>query len=171
MTQGNITESNGNTWQLPRWQQGEGIQPSGYSMLTLAYIGDAVYELLTRQHIVSGDIVKVKQMHQKTIGLVCAETQAALALAIEPRLTEEEKDILRRGRNAKGGHLPKNTSAPTYRLATGLEALVGYLYIQQNLAKLEDIFHILWQWEEQGEIPAISDKDKLGSDLKVSEEA
>jgi len=77
----------------------------GMNTTALAYIGDAVYELLTRQHIVSGDIAKVKQMHQKTIGLVCAETQAALALAIEPRLTEEEKDILRRGGN-RGKDLP-----------------------------------------------------------------
>lgn len=129
-------------------------------MLTLAYVGDAVYELLVRQHIVSGDMAKVKQMHQRTIQLVCAETQAALALAIEPSLTAEERDILRRGRNAKGGHLPKSTTAPTYRLATGLEALIGYLYLQQRLERLEKIFSLLWQWEGAGQIPATQNKDK-----------
>lgn len=139
-------------WQLPGWQQ-EKQQAAQYSMLTLAYIGDAVYELLVRQHTIREDMVKVKKIHQKNIHLVCAETQAALALAIEPILSDGEKDILRRGRNAKGGHLPKNTSAPTYRLATGLEALIGYLYLAQNIAKLEQIFSLLWQWEAVGEIP------------------
>lgn len=171
MTQETTREINKNQiWQLPAWQQQEGQQAGGFSMLTLAYMGDAVYELLVRQHIISGDAAKVKQMHQKTIALVCAETQAALALAIEPSLSETEKDVLRRGRNAKGGHLPKNTSAPTYRLATGLEALIGYLYLEQNLAKLEEIFSILWQWEEQGEIPAAAEKDKPGAALKETEE-
>lgn len=171
MTQEKTQGTNQNQiWQLPGWQEDGGVQTNAHAMLTLAYIGDAVYELLVRQHIIGGDAAKVKQMHQKTIALVCAETQAALALAIEPRLSETEKDVLRRGRNAKGGHLPKNTSAPTYRLATGLEALIGYLYLEQNLAKLEEIFQILWQWEAQGEIPAVSEKDKLSATPKETEE-
>lgn len=172
MTQEKTQETNQNQiWQLPGWQDDGGMQTNAHAMLTLAYIGDAVYELLVRQHIIGGDAAKVKQMHQKTIALVCAETQAALALAIEPRLSETEKDVLRRGRNAKGGHLPKNTSAPTYRLATGLEALIGYLYLEQNLAKLEEIFHILWQWEAEGEIPDAPSKDKPCVGAKKPEEA
>ncbi len=170
MTQENREGKPNHIWQLPGWRCEEERQPGEYSMLTLAYVGDAVYELLVRQHIISADVAKVKQMHQKTIGLVCAETQAALALAIEPILSKEEKDILRRGRNAKGGHLPKNTTAPTYRLATGLEALVGYLYLNQNLAKLEMIFHVLWQWAAQGEIPAALNKDKLDIGTEKIEE-
>ena len=172
MTQEKTQETNQNQiWQLPGWQDDGGMQTNAHAMLTLAYIGDAVYELLVRQHIIGGDAAKVKQMHQKTIALVCAENQAALALAIEPRLSETEKDVLRRGRNAKGGHLPKNTSAPTYRLATGLEALIGYLYLEQNLAKLEEIFHILWQWEAEGEIPDAPSKDKPCVGAKKPEEA
>ncbi len=171
LTQENREGKPNHIWQLPGWQCEEERQTGEYSMLTLAYIGDAVYELLVRQHISSADIAKVKQMHRKTIGLVCAETQAALALAIEPMLTETEKDVLRRGRNAKGGHLPKNTTAPTYRLATGLEALVGYLYLEQNLAKLTEIFTLLWQWEAGGEIPAPSqEKDKPTPETKETEE-
>lgn len=148
-------------YQLPAWQDIVERQPQQHSVLTLAYMGDAVYELLVRQYMLTGSAVKVKQIHQKTIQLVCAETQAALALAIEPKLNEAEKDILRRGRNAKGGHLPKNTTAPTYRLATGLEALVGYLYLTQNLERLTEIFQVLWQWEAAGQIPVGIGKDKL----------
>lgn len=158
-------------WELPGWPQQSAGSAKDHSMLTLAYVGDAVYELLVRQYIISGDMFKVKQMHQRTIQLVCAETQAALALAIEPRLTETEKDILRRGRNAKGGHLPKNTTAPTYRLATGLEALVGYLYLEQELEQLENIFSLLWQWDQAGKIPAALDKDKLDAKQEEAEEA
>ena len=164
MTQGNLLEQEGqnfNCWQLPGWVKPNISSAGQYSVLTLAYVGDAVYELLVRQHMLSGDAAKVKQIHQKTIQLVCAETQAALALAIEPMLSEEEKDILRRGRNAKGGHLPKSTTAPTYRLATGLEALVGYLYLRQNQEKLREIFAVLGQWEAAKQIPAAPGKDKL----------
>ncbi len=162
MTQGYILEEKQEktyNWQVPGWLEAAQERPEQYGVLTLAYVGDAVYELLVRQHIISSDMAKVKQMHQKTIQLVCAETQAALALAIEPSLTEVEKDILRRGRNAKGGHLPKNTTAPTYRLATGMEALVGYLYLKQDLEKLAKIFAVLWQWEETGEIPVAPHKE------------
>lgn len=151
------------TWKIPGWQGAGNHSVSGHSMLTLAYVGDAVYELIVRQHIICADVAKVKQMHQKTIGLVCAETQAALALAIEPILTEAEKDVLRRGRNAKGGHLPKNTTAQTYRLATGLESLIGYLYLQQDMARLAEIFQMLWQWEAEGVVPLLPGKDKNGA--------
>lgn len=168
---GQQEQQTGNSWQLPGWPQPSAGSAKDHSMLTLAYVGDAVYELLVRQHIISGDIFKVKQMHQKTIQLVCAETQAALALAIEPGLTETEKDILRRGRNAKGGHLPKSTTAPTYRLATGLEALVGYLYLEQRLDRLEEIFSLLWQWEAAGQIPVAQTKDKPCENAVEIEEA
>lgn len=166
MTEQEQKQNKINLWTLPGWEGKEDCNPRDYSMLTLAYLGDAVYELMVRQHMINDDEAKVKKLHQKTIGLVCAETQAALAMAIDSFLTEEEKDVLRRGRNAKGGHLPKNTSAPAYRMATGLESLIGYLYLSQNMFQLEKIFNLLWQWEAQGDIPASFQESKESKEDK-----
>ena len=105
------------------------------SPLTLAYIGDAVYELYVRRKLLQ-KCQKVHSMHQLAIKRVNNMTQASLLLRVMPQLTEQEAVIAKRGRNAKGAYVPKNADVVTYRKATGLEALVGYLYLQGDEKRL-----------------------------------
>ena len=109
-----------------------GVSPydvSAYSPLELAYIGDAVYDLVIRSLVMSAGPAHTDKMHKETSSLVCAHAQAKVLKAIKPHLTDEEADIARRGRNAKSSTMAKNATAGDYRRATGLEALVGYLYL------------------------------------------
>lgn len=101
-----------------------------YSPLALAFLGDAVYEVIVRTVIVSMGNTQPAKLHQHSAHLVKAASQAALIEAILPELTEEEADVNRRGRNAKSNTHAKNASVIDYRKATGLEALVGYLYLK-----------------------------------------
>jgi ribonuclease-3 family protein len=112
--------------------------------LALAYIGDAVYELAVREHLLQGGVCKIGELHDKTVSYVRAERQSILATEIETLLSKEEKDVFRRGRNAKGGHQPSHASVGDYRRATGLEALIGYLYLKQEREQLDKIFEVLF---------------------------
>ena len=113
-----------------------------YSPLTLAYIGDGVYELFIRNHILSQNLeLTAHKIHIKAIGYVKAKSQATIMHVIENDLTEEESYIYKRGRNAKSATIPKNADVRDYRMATGFEALVGYLYLTGNFEKLEFIFN------------------------------
>ena len=102
-------------------------KPAELPGLTLAYVGDAVYELYVRQHILSQS-VKAHNLHYLAVKRVNNNTQAALLAKIEPELTEIEQSVVRRGRNAKG-IVPKNANVQTYRKSTAMEALIGYLYL------------------------------------------
>ncbi len=104
--------------------------PSAYSPLALAYIGDAVYELLIRTKVISHGSMQVSKMHKKSASLVNAGTQAALARALLEELSEEELAIYKRGRNAKSVTMAKHATMADYRMATGFEALMGYLYLK-----------------------------------------
>ena len=101
-----------------------------YSPLTLAYIGDGVFDLVIRSVVVGN------QLHHRTSQIVKAHTQAVIIQYLEPMLTEEEADIYRRGRNAKSATMAKNATMADYRKATGLEALVGYLYLTDRFDRL-----------------------------------
>lgn len=101
-----------------------------YSPLTLAYIGDAIYDLVIRTIVVERGNRSANNLHKKTIGYVNARVQARMVDALEEELTEEEASVCRRGRNAKSYTAAKNASIIEYRKATGLEALCGYLYLQ-----------------------------------------
>jgi len=105
------------------------VEPSSYSPLVLAYIGDAVYELLIRTKVVSHGSVQVNKMHKKSASLVNAGTQAALVRVLLEELSEEELAVYKRGRNAKSGTMAKHATMADYRTATGFEALMGYLYL------------------------------------------
>ncbi len=98
--------------------------------LALAYIGDAVYEVYVRRHLLAGGSVRPHELHRRAVRYVSARAQARVILALldEGVLTEEEKDIVRRGRNAKSGTIPKNTDVQTYRHSTAFEALIGYQF-------------------------------------------
>ena len=97
------------------------------SSLALAHMGDSVYELMTRGYLIHSGLVTNKNLHRKTIHLVCAGEQAAGAQAILPMLTEDEQTIFRHGRNAKPKSTPKSSSVAEYALATAGEALFGWL--------------------------------------------
>lgn len=109
-----------------------------YSPLTLAYIGDAVYEVVIRSVIVGRANRPANELHKHAVTYVQAAAQAAMAEALLPELTDDEEAAYRRGRNAKSYTMPKHSSVAEYRKATGLEALVGYLYLTgQNQRLLE----------------------------------
>ena len=122
-----------------------------YSPLTLAFMGDAVYETLVREKIVTGANMPVRKLHDLAIEKVCAEFQAAAVkrLSEEGHLTEEEQDIFRRGRNAGGVTAPKHSTVGEYRAATGLECLFGYLHLAGRSSRIREIFELIWQ--EPGE--------------------
>lgn len=101
-----------------------------YSPLTLAYIGDAIYDLVIRTIVVERGNRSANNLHKKTVTYVNARVQAKMIDALEEELTEEEVAVYHRGRNAKSYTSAKNASIIEYRKATGLEALCGYLYLQ-----------------------------------------
>jgi len=109
------------------------------SPLTLAYIGDTIYDLIVRSYLVMAYPTTVHQLHHKAIEFVNAGAQSDTLNEIIERLTEDEKNMVRRGRNAKSGTVPKNADIGDYRRATGLEALLGYLYLSGKMERLTEI--------------------------------
>lgn len=113
-----------------------------YSPLTLAYIGDGVFDLVIRSVIVAKGNTKASQLHQRTSKIVKAATQASMIDTLESKLSEEEADIYRRGRNAKSPTMAKNASMTDYRKATGFEALVGYLYLTDRFERIVELIKL-----------------------------
>ena len=114
--------------------------PKLLSPLTLAFVGDVVYELLVREKIVQVGSMPTKRLNALKVELVRASAQAIVYDALEPMLTEEEHDILKRGRNSHTGSVPKNGSVADYRKATGVEALFGYLYLAGRIDRVRELF-------------------------------
>jgi ribonuclease-3 family protein len=114
--------------------------------LALAYIGDAVYELFVRHHLLAHGAVKPNQLHNLAKTYVCAKAQAnALQFLMKnEKLSEEEMAIVRRGRNAKSMSVPKNTDVQTYRYSTAFEALIGYHFLNNNSDRLEEIIRYVF---------------------------
>lgn len=109
--------------------------------LTLAYLGDAVYELHVRKHLIHTGQVQPHELHQKAVKFVSAKAQAAIIhyLLDSKKLTTEEEAVVRRGRNAKSPSVPKHTSVQEYRYSTGFEALIGYHYLLKNDTRLNEL--------------------------------
>lgn len=107
-----------------------------YSPLTLAYLGDAVYEMVIRTICVKRTNMQTQKLHRKVTGYVSAKAQAKMMDALIGELTEEEEGIYRRGRNSKPHTKAKNASMEEYLKATGFEALVGYLYLQKEYERM-----------------------------------
>lgn len=107
--------------------------------LIWAYIGDSIYEVYVKQKLINETEYKPHKLHILTSKEVNAKKQALVLDKIEKYLTEEEKDIVRRGRNAKNYHLPKNTTIAEYNKSTAFEALIGYLYLTKNFDRLKEI--------------------------------
>lgn len=110
--------------------------------LTLAYIGDAIYEIVVRSVIIAKSDAQVTKLHKKTISLVNAGAQKQVFEVIKEELSEEEMAVFKRGRNAQSGSMPKNASPADYRVATGLEALCGYLYLSGQMDRLITLLNI-----------------------------
>ncbi|MCL6479186.1 MAG: ribonuclease III [Peptococcaceae bacterium] len=119
-------------------------QPHMLSPLVLAYIGDAVYELWVRRHVIARGVSHIGKLHSEAVRYVCADTQAGVLKAIEDTLTGEEANIARRGRNAKQAHTPRGRVA-AYHQSTGLECLVGYLFLLGNMERLAEIMEKIFR--------------------------
>lgn len=109
------------------------------SPLVWAYVGDSVYELYIREHLVQTTNFKPHKLHIETIKYVKAKAQADILKEIDEMLTDEEKDIVRRARNTQNHHLPKNANPTDYMYATAFEGLIGYLYLVGEKERLEEI--------------------------------
>ncbi len=118
--------------------------PKEIPSLVLAYIGDAVFELYVRMYLVEKGTAKVDRLNREASSLVRASSQADFLHRLEPLLTEEERDVARRGRNAKPGTVPKNADLVQYRISTGFEALLGYLFLGQKEKRLKFLLDYLF---------------------------
>ena len=111
------------------------------SPLTWAYVGDSVYELFIRTHLVETTNLKPHKLHIETIKYVKAKAQAQILESLQDILTEKEKEIVRRTRNTENHHLPKNANPVDYMYATALEGLIGYLYLTHQNERLNEILN------------------------------
>lgn len=117
----------------------EEVDVNTMSPLVWAYIGDSVYELYIRMHLVNNSKAKPHKLHMESIKYVKAKSQADILKKIEKFLTEKELEIVKRGRNAENHHLPKNATLQDYMYSTGFEALIGYLYLTKQEERLTEI--------------------------------
>ena len=122
---------------IPRKKEAEEVRMM--APLVWAYIGDSVYELFIRTYFVNNTKLNPNKLHIEGIKYVKAASQANILKRIYEDLTDEEKDIVRRGRNAKTHHLPKNANVEEYMYATAFEALIGYLYLMKKDERLGEI--------------------------------
>lgn len=120
----------------------EELDPKSYSPLGLAYIGDSIYEIVIRTMVISEGNMSVNKYHQKSSSMVKASAQVEVFKKIEHLLTEEEMAAYKRGRNAKSGSMAKHASMMDYRKATGVEALMGYLYLKGQMERIIELIRI-----------------------------
>lgn len=141
MDETNVTESKGcafhgyltEVFGLPKQD------PRMYSPLTLAYIGDGIYDILIRTIVLSRGNAPVNKLHKESTTYVKAKAQMQMLHAIEDMLTEEEMGVYKRGRNAKSYTSAKNATITEYRCATGFEALLGYLYLMDRMERVTEL--------------------------------
>ena len=118
----------------------ENCAPEQLSPLTLAFVGDGVYDLMVRERLVCQAKRQAGKIHKLEVKQVKCRAQAQRMEKILPLLTEEEQSVYKRGRNAHTTHTPKNATSADYHSATGMEALFGYLYLKGRLKRLRDLF-------------------------------
>ncbi|WP_151680351.1 Mini-ribonuclease 3 [Weizmannia acidilactici] len=126
---------------IQKSREGYSPDPKQLNSLALAYMGDAVYEEYIRHHVLLQGKTKPNQLHRDAVHFVSAKAQAAILkhLMDGQLLTEEEIAVVKRGRNAKSGTVPKNTDVQTYRHSTAFEALIGYHYLSGNRERMETL--------------------------------
>ena len=122
------------------------------SPVELAFVGDAVYEMLVRRHISLTHDCPASKLHSLAVSYVRAEAQQDAYLAIERLLTEEEADAFRRGRNANKITASKHADTSAYRISTGLESLFGYLYLTGRAERIEQLFAAITEAADSGQV-------------------
>jgi len=115
----------------------------GISVLALAHVGDAVFELMVRTWLCTKGAATAKKLHGGAVAFVSAKAQAEAADRILPMLSEEEKAVFRRGRNAHANTVPRASTYEEYHIATGIEALFGHLYLSDNTERLGELFELI----------------------------
>lgn len=115
------------------------------NIITLAYLGDAIYEVYVREHLINNGIAKVEDLQREAVKYVSAKSQCRILtyLIDNNLLTESELDIVRRGRNYKRTSHPKNTDIITYKMSSGFEALIGYLYLNNEKDRLNEVMNYI----------------------------
>lgn len=109
----------------------------------MAFLGDAVFELMVRERLIQKGNAPVNKLHKQTVKMVCATAQAAAVEVLTPLLTEEEIGIYKRGRNTHN-NVPKNADPAEYRAATGLETLFGFLHVKGDTNRVRELFEAIW---------------------------
>ena len=117
--------------------------PKEYSAAALAFIGDGVFDMLVREMLVCQGNCPAQKLHNRAVKMVRCETQAEYMQKLIPLLTEDEEYAFRRGRNHSSARVPKNASVSDYRMATGLEALFGYVYLKGDIERLRELFAVI----------------------------
>mgnify|MGYP006371220641 CR=1 FL=1 len=127
------------------------FKPLELNSLALAYMGDAVYETYIRHHLILKGKVKPNMLHREATRFVSAKAQNIVIhhFLDEGILSEEEQGVVRRGRNAKSGSIPKNTDVQTYRYSTAFEALIGYLFLSDRKERMEELIQIALDFTEK----------------------
>ena len=126
--------------------------PEQMQALALAYIGDSIYDIMSREYVMKNHLGKINDLHRTVSTLVSARAQASFMKDILENniLTDIEESIYIRGKNQKNNSKAKNASIMEYKLATGLEAVFGYLYLEKNFERLEEMFnYIINLYEEK----------------------
>lgn len=126
-------------------------RPELLSPLVLAYLGDAVYELAVRLYLIGKGVGQASRLHRQAVDYVRADAQAAAFQYLEPYLEPAELSVARRGRNASSGHPPRGSDVLTYRHSTGLECLVGYLYLSGQRERLGQLLELIFAYLENKE--------------------
>lgn len=119
-----------------------------YSPLTLAFLGDSVYDTLVREHLLRQANMPVAKLHSAKIKLVCAEFQSKAYDLVAEKLSDHELAVLKRGRNATGNTVPKHADAAEYRRATAVECLFGYLYLTGQEQRVKELFDVMMTLED-----------------------
>lgn len=118
-------------------------EANSYSPLTLAFLGDSVYDTLVREYLLRRANMPVAKLHSAKIKLVCAEFQSKAYELVAEKLSDHELAVLKRGRNATGNTVPKHADAAEYRRATALECLFGYLYLTGGNERIRELFELI----------------------------
>ncbi len=117
-----------------------GVDPKELSSLTLAFVGDSVYDLLVREYLLTFGKRHVGELNKDKVSMVCCKAQTQAFDKIKPVLTEEEEAVFKRGRNVQVHSVPKNSTLKDYHTATGFEALFGYLYLSGRVDRVRELF-------------------------------
>lgn len=132
---------------MERFLSHKNVDADLLSPLTLAFIGDTVYDLLVREEIICDANRPANDLHSLAVKKVKASAQASAITDVLPMLTEKELAVFKRGRNAKSGHIAKNASTGDYHKATGLEALFGYLYLTNQIDRILELYELIKRCE------------------------